>query len=131
MQLTKCYKRKEKTYKKQLQKQRKAIGNGEYNLIKYICQMSSPHKIWSHNVSCSDFDISTKQYNFLKSPIGRARHTGKAHLIRRVSAECFVYGRRSMMRPTINEESDCLRHIFQTFFTRLAHFSNIPCSVNH
>jgi hypothetical protein len=28
------------------------------------CQMSSAHKMWSHNVSCSDFDISTKQYWF-------------------------------------------------------------------
>ena len=34
--------------------------------------MSSLHKIGSHNVSCSDFGISTKQlikYNILKSPM--------------------------------------------------------------
>jgi hypothetical protein len=45
----------------------------------------------------------------LKSPIACARQKGKAHLISRVSAEYFVKGRGSMMRPTINEESDCLR----------------------
>ena len=37
-----------------------------------------------------DFDISTKQYNILKSLIACARHAGKAHLIRRVSADFFV-----------------------------------------
>jgi hypothetical protein len=30
------YKSNEKSYKKLLQKQRKASGNGEYNLIKYV-----------------------------------------------------------------------------------------------
>ena len=83
------FKAKKRLGKKQLQKQRKASGNGEYNFIKYV-RCHPPHKIRSHNGSCSDFDISTKQYNILKSPIACARHTGKAHLIRRVSAECFV-----------------------------------------
>jgi hypothetical protein len=37
IKLTKSYKSKEKSYKKELQKQRKASGNGEiYNLIKYV-----------------------------------------------------------------------------------------------
>jgi hypothetical protein len=31
--------------KNRLEKQRKASGNGEYNLINKICQMSSPHKM--------------------------------------------------------------------------------------
>jgi hypothetical protein len=39
MKLTKSYKSKEKSYKKELQKQRKASGNGKlYNLIKGIRQ---------------------------------------------------------------------------------------------
>jgi hypothetical protein len=66
MKLTKSYKSKEKSYKKELQKQRKASGNGEYNLIKYVrCHHHTRY------VSCSDFGW-------------------EAHLIRRVSAECFV-----------------------------------------
>jgi hypothetical protein len=36
MKLIKSYRSKEKSYKKQLQKQRKTSGNGEYNLVKFV-----------------------------------------------------------------------------------------------
>ena len=75
MKLTKSHKSKEKSYKKELQKQRKASGNGEYNIIKYVryhhhtrymkaqCVRTCPAQSWHLNQAI---------YHILKSPIARA-----------------------------------------------------------
>jgi hypothetical protein len=62
--------------------------------------MSSPHNIWSHNVSCSDFGIST-------NCVRKTHWEGAFNMIRRVSAEYLFKGagqwciRLSMRSPTV------------------------------
>ena len=75
MKLTKSYKSKEKSYKKELQKQRKASGNGEiYNLIKYV---RCDHHTRYEATMCPAQILASEPTNILKLPIARARHTGK------------------------------------------------------
>ena len=71
-----------------LQKRRKAIGNGEYNLIKYVrcitTQVMKPQcvllRYWYLNQGIQYFEIAN---------YARKTHW-EAYRIRRVSAKCFV-----------------------------------------
>jgi hypothetical protein len=76
MKLTKGYKSKEKSCNKELQKQRKASGNGEiYNLKKYV--RSCDHHTRYEATMCPAQILASEPTNILKLPIARARHTGK------------------------------------------------------
>jgi hypothetical protein len=73
MKLTKSYKSKEKSHKKQLQKQRKASGNGEYNLIKYVgCHHHTRCEATMCPAQILTSQPSNTILNILKSPLLRA-----------------------------------------------------------
>ena len=79
MKLTKSYKSKEKSYKNELQKQRKTSGNGEiYNLIKYVSVHDHHTRYEATMCPCPAHILASEPTNILKLPIARARHTMKS-----------------------------------------------------
>jgi hypothetical protein len=73
---------------KELQKQRKACGNGEYNLIKYVrCHHHTRYEATTYPAQI----LESQPSNTIFEIVNCARKTHwEAHLIRRVYAECFV-----------------------------------------
>ena len=102
----------------------------------YNIKLFFPLTLINHNLSNTNVRFSCREVGTLHrytvkpwtSITNCARRTHwEAHLIRRISAEYFVLGRGPMMRPTINEESDCLRKKFLLRFRLFKLFRFFLC----